>query len=152
MWKSYIVTEDGFLRATRDPDDTDAEGFPTFTFQSSRHQAEELNAWFVIMNAGIEFERFRDNYGLETLHSSMAEIATQTLEIVNLIYKRITPSTVYLRSRGSPKKRGVNYSEEGGIGMTIVERMVALRASRIKNVGCLPNHIKHLTFSTPSLV
>jgi hypothetical protein len=116
-WESYIVTNDGLLRATLHPGNTDAEEFPKFTFQSSRLPAETLNPWFVIMNAGIKFDRFRDNFGLDTLHSSMAEIAKQTLEIVDLIYKPITPTDKYNQAHASPKKRGTNFSEEGGVGM-----------------------------------
>jgi len=116
-WESYIVANDGLLRATLNPDDTDAEEFPKFTYQGNRELKEILNPWFVILNAGIKFDRFRDNYGLDTLPSSMAKIAQQTLEIVDLIYKPITPSKKYIEARESPKKRGANYSEEGGVGM-----------------------------------
>jgi hypothetical protein len=113
-WESYIVTNDGLLRATLDPGNTDAEEFPKFTFESRRLPVETLNPWFVIMNAGIKFDRFRDNYGLDVLHSSMAEIAKQTLEIVDLIYKPITPTDKYNQAHASPKKRGTNFSNEAG--------------------------------------
>jgi hypothetical protein len=68
------------------------------------------------MNAGIKFARFHENYRPETLHSSMAEIANQTLDIVDLIYKRITPSEAFL-ARETSTRRGVNYSGDGGIDM-----------------------------------
>jgi hypothetical protein len=95
-WTQYIVAADGLLHATQDYADTNSEIFPLLTYPTTREPLEQLNPWFVIMNAGIKFERFSENYGLDKLPTPMGEIAKQTLEIVELIYARIQPSQKYL--------------------------------------------------------
>jgi hypothetical protein len=68
------------------------------------------------LNAGIKFERFSVNFGLDKLDPSLREIAQQTLKIVELIYRPIEPSPEYLakelRKSHREKRRDVNYVEK----------------------------------------
>lgn len=116
-WMSYIATSDGLLRQTTEPEDTSAPLFPPLRYSTSRRQIDQLNAWFVVMNAGIKFERFANNYGLERLDPSIQPIAEQTLRIVDLIYTKIIPTQDYLASlnptrKSSRARMAANYKEE----------------------------------------
>lgn len=88
-WVPYIVTKDDLLCATQDPEDINADPFPLFRDTTIRKPRECLNPWFVILNAEAKFQNFSDIYGLEQLPPSVQEIAHQTFEIVNLIYRKI---------------------------------------------------------------
>jgi hypothetical protein len=116
-WASYLVTNDGLLRETSDPEDINAPLFPPLMHSTTRESRDQLNPWFVIMNAAIKFQRFSENYGLDKLHPSMRANAEQTLQILDLLNRNVEPTQKYLASHGStrqsPRARKVVRYDDG---------------------------------------
>jgi hypothetical protein len=100
---SYIVTNDGLLRATQNPTDTNAPLFPLLPFPT-RERNEKLNPWLVVLNAAAKFQRLSETNSLAQLHPSVREVAEQTMKIIDLLYTDIVPSKKFEETYG-PMKR-----------------------------------------------
>jgi hypothetical protein len=90
---SYIITEDGRLRATADPNNTDAPEFPIEPQHAQRADGECLNVWLLLLNAYSKFVFFRNRYEFEGLPGDIQEVVQLTIDIVTLLYTDPTPTS-----------------------------------------------------------
>jgi hypothetical protein len=111
--RSYLVCEDRLFRETNSPEDVTATPFPTFEHQTERIQKEKLNIWFVMLNAEIKFRRFIKNYGESALHPDLLSVVKETIEIVQLVYKKLNLANIKptRRSKRNTNKSPISYEE-----------------------------------------
>ena len=129
-YESYVARRDGLFRKTNDPNDTVSPPLHVFEHQSVRSEGEKLNIWLVMLNAEVKFSRFRKNYGLWALHSDLRPAVEETIEIVDLIYRRLDLRNVVPQRRSTRTMRNarVNYAEYEDSGSD-TEREMQGRAS-----------------------
>ena len=91
----YKASSDNLLRQvdlesilSSGPPDIAAPVFPPFHHQTSRDIFQALNAYYVLINAEIKFQRFAKNIGLDKLHPEAKVVVEQTIEIVRLMYSQ----------------------------------------------------------------
>ena len=111
---SYIITNDGHLRATDDPANITAPEFPIEPQQTDRVEEDRLNIWLLLINASSKFKVYQARHGLDDLAEEIREVVELTIEIVELLLLEVGPETdaeLAGGARGSWSPRKFNHKD-----------------------------------------
>jgi hypothetical protein len=100
------------------PPENNSSQFPAFSFDAPRkHHVHRLNALLVVLNADMQFRRYRRLYGKGTLHPQYEALMDKTIALSDLLYYQpaTAPGTAGEQLREDPRTGLKNEPVDGEI-------------------------------------